>query len=708
MRYFFKKLLFFVGIILVAFYFYPLYSITPHTITIDGDLSEWQEDEIVYDDSQNDSVWGSLNEIHRLYATWDANNLYLGVSGVQKDGNNLIVYVDTSPIDGVSDASILKDPSDSNSMWWWRRGNKFGEGFKADFQWQMYEMRLNIQDGHGLFRLYPDGRTANLNSYVEQKSSGGGAGVLSSAEIKIPWQVLYGDSVFPEGEELRIIACVTGGMDTRGTSDSSDDLFGSARDTIPDQSNGFPSVWYDTYTLTNYLTLKFTSPSGRSPIPRGIKIYQTGIGSVKIEWRARGVVEKNLSRYKVYYSSSGIDPIVSGSYESTIATYTYITGLIPLATYQFCLRPVYNSSSGAEWEGGASDTVASFLAVPDFKHIPITTFCFPGRKIPFFLSSSRPILSSVLKYVYKGQTSYNSAVMDVAGSSASISLSIPVASKYENDIFYFFEITDAYGTYLLPPLAQSLSRENLYSTHIAEHSSNFVFPSSSTIAADFGGGVKIEIPPYAVLSGTTIYFEYSSPLQGENTDTIYDDGKLEALAYYDFYTFNEDGQKKGFVFEKPVRVSLRYFDEDIGNVSPDSLVAGRLSVGQNVARISNIKLNTEDKTISFDSGHFSKFALFKTLSADTSTANVVLKKIIRPIFNPSLSEVVEFDFFVPTISAKIEIFDLKSRLIRTIEGSNFWDGKDNAGDIVMPGVYLWRITAPGFFEKIYGSCVVIR
>ena len=689
-----------------------LFSTTPHTIVIDGDVGEWHSDELIYDDSQNDSPWGSLNEIHRLWATWDENAFYLAVEGVQKDGNNLIVYIDTSPLDGIKDASVLMDPNDNSLLWWWRRGNKFSDGFRPDFQWQMYEMRLNVRDGHGLFRLYPDGKTADLNNLVEQKSSGGGSGVLSFAEIKIPWQVLYGDSAFPSGEELRVIACVTGGMDTMGTAQTSDDLYGSARDAIPDQTDDFSSVWYGTYTLTNYLTFKISAPpGGRSPIPRALNVYQTGEDSVRVEWRPRGVVEKNLSEYRVYYSSSGGAADSGGVYQPSFSTYTYVKGLMPYTTYQFCVKALYDikSSGVGLMEGGASESVSVYMKRPSLNHTPQKIFCFPGKEITFAVNSSRPILSAVMKYASAGDSYYSSLVMSVAGSTASVTMSPPSGST---EIFYYFEITDALGSYRLPPLSPVMD-ENFYSTTISGYSSKFIFPSTSAISADFGGGVMVDIPPGSLLYATTVYFKYSTP---DSTDDIYiNGGRFSPLAYYDFYSQTQAADRRGIVFSKPVKVVLRYFAADVTGADENSLAVGRISdeegsaVNDNTVLITNITRDTVADTVSFETEHFSRFVLLKTLSApdaSSSSSFGVLRKVIRPVFNPSLGEVVEFDLKGDVSAARIEIYDLNSRNIRSLGGKNFWDGCDSSGLRVPPGVYLWRIECSG--EKIYGSCVVIR
>ncbi|MDI6757501.1 MAG: fibronectin type III domain-containing protein [Endomicrobiia bacterium] len=640
---------------------------------------------MIYDDSQNDSPWGAQNELHRLYATWDGSALYLGVSGVQKDGNNLIVYIDTSPLDGIADASLLKEPGNPAGMWWWRRGNKFAHGFRPDFQWHLYEMKLEPVEGHGFFRLRSDDTTANLNGSVEQKASGGGAGNIGYAEIKIPWQVLFGAASFPSGEEIRIAAAVTGGMDTRGTGDPSDDIFGSARDTIPDQKAGFPGVWHDSFTIDTWLALNLSGTSdGRSSVPRSLVVTPQSPSVAKVSWQPRGVIESNLDEYRLYYAKDGTDEryVRVASTETSAA----LEGLVAGATYHFFLRAVYSGVG----EGGRSETLVSRLLRPSLAHSAQSVFCFPGKILDVEVESSAAPSAVALRYLFNTENVYRAAAMNIAGSKASYSLWMP---STPTTLKYYFEITDSAGTHLLPVAAPALS----YAVKIEPRGSAYAPLSAKISTLDFGGGVLMEIPPGGLATATTIYFEYSSA----NGD-LYGDGGLTARAYYDFYALDERGSRVGVVFEKPAAITLRYFDDDIAGVSEYALSVGRIAGARNVALKGTV--SASENKISFVTPHLSRFAIFSGEAAVSSVAGP-LKKVVRPIFNPSLGEVVEFDCETP---AKIEIFDLRGRLIRSFDG-NFWDGRDSLGSKTAPGVYLYRLSAPvSGRKKIYGSCVVIR
>ena len=94
----------------------------------------------------------------------------------------------------------------------------------------------------------------------------------------------------------------------------------------------------------------------------------------------------------------------------------------------------------------------------------------------------------------------------------------------------------------------------------------------------------------------------------------------------------------------------------------------------------------------------------------------VYPRLITP-GSPPYNEKVFFDFNDPLDSGfKLEILDLNGEKIREIETLNpqaivsgwrlVWDGKDESGSLVMPGVYLYQWEEIG--KIITGTIVVAR
>gem|GEM_PF-5268544 len=419
-------------------------------------------------------------------------------------------------------------------------------------------------------------------------------------------------------------------------------------------------------------------------MPRSLVLTPQSPFDAKVSWQTRGIIESNLDEYRLYYAQDGTD----GRYVRAASTETSaaIEGLVAGATYHFFLRAVYSG----EGEGGCSETLVSRLLRPSLAHSAQSVFCFPGKILDIEVESSAAPSAVALRYLFDSENVWRTSAMNIAGSKASYALwlpSIPATLKY------YFEITDSAGTHLLPASAPAFS----YAVKIESRGSAYAPLSTQTSTLDFGGGVLMEIPPDGLSTATTIYFEYSS----SNGD-LYGDGGLRALAYYDFYALDRSGSRVGVVFEKPALIKLRYFDDDIAGVSEYELSVGRIAGARNVALKGTV--SAAENKISFETSHFSRFAIF---SGETAVSPIAgpLKKVVRPTFNPSLGEVVEFDCETPS---KIEIFDMRGRLIRTFDG-NFWDGRDSLGSKTAPGVYLYRLSTPEPGRKnIYGSCVVIR
>jgi hypothetical protein len=72
-------------------------------------------------------------------------------------------------------------------------------------------------------------------------------------------------------------------------------------------------------------------------------------------------------------------------------------------------------------------------------------------------------------------------------------------------------------------------------------------------------------------------------------------------------------------------------------------------------------------------------------------------------FNPSTT--IRFDAAEAAGHVTLQIFDVKGRLVRTLLDTRVavgksvrWDGTDDEGDPVATGIYLYRLSAPGFVE----------
>lgn len=86
------------------------------TVTVDGDLSDWGT--YLKADPDNDSKWGTNNEIFKAGVLIDENKLYIAGEFTKEGYNNLMIMIDFDGVSGAADTSPHP----------WGRGYKFEKG----------------------------------------------------------------------------------------------------------------------------------------------------------------------------------------------------------------------------------------------------------------------------------------------------------------------------------------------------------------------------------------------------------------------------------------------------------------------------------------------------------------------------------------------------------------------------------------------------
>ena len=161
-------------------------------ITIDGliEPGEWAPYTLVVDDPDDDSGWHppedpDMNELYGLYVDWDADFLYIGVSG-QVQSNSWLLYLDTDPGGPAGETDLTAIDA-------WERGATFtAAGFRADFQYGCYQHQ-GAYDSDSFFSIdSPTTTTALTDSIISAFDSSHEYGTSGGSEIAIPWSVLYG------------------------------------------------------------------------------------------------------------------------------------------------------------------------------------------------------------------------------------------------------------------------------------------------------------------------------------------------------------------------------------------------------------------------------------------------------------------------------------------------------------------------------------
>ncbi len=676
-----------------------LYAATPHVITVDGNISDWPADELVYSDPSNDGAWGYQNQVDDLYMTWDTNNLYIGVSGVQKDGNCLVIYLDAGSNLGFgdySDVSALKDPNNPSLPWWWARNHKFSQEFLPDYQIHLYEMKLNPAEGHGLFRYTANGQTAAV-TLSSSAYYGGGTGNFGFAEIAIPWTGIYpgyGGKV-PPNSSIKIVAAMCGGNDGAH--------LGSAHDSAPDQAGSFTDDWSGQFTFDTWLTVPIDQnkdgvpDANRSPVPRKLEA-EAGEHRAVLTWRKKGLLEKNISGYKVYYQTgrfsggfltAGANSVLAGDTTSCV-----LTGLSNNTTYYFTVTAVYPDGS----ESGCSEEAYCRVHGPAIIHTPVTRFSYPGKDIRLTANITDSNGISGVKFYYRqpGQPDYSENVL--LPSAGVYSYSISGSSISGSGIEYYFWAENSNGDVNI-----SSSSIVIISTNSGVYSAVSQFELS--LPDDSGSAqTKIIIPPYAVDGNIEIAAESKQPSDVLSFGAPPESLDSEPVCVYEFYGISPSGEKKSVSFKKEAEIRLKYFDEDLNNILQENSLRPYVWTGREWLALKDFTLDAANNIITAKIGHISTFAVFYAAPAAPQGASKKLKRVVKPSFIPDRGEAVQFDSSETPQS--IEIFDAAGGLIRKVEGLDYWDGRNKNGNIAAGGVYIYRIHYNG--KIISGSCVVVK
>ena len=150
----------------------PAFATTPHTITIDGNTSDFASDELVWNDSDSDCAW-DFNELYKMYITWDENALYIGADFMLEEANSLSFYMDFGLGDGAHDLGTVS----------WLKFF-YTQGWLANFS-----ANCSGNSTSGFFRIYADNTHDDWTSNPQIKY----AINLTNGEYecKIPWSVIY-------------------------------------------------------------------------------------------------------------------------------------------------------------------------------------------------------------------------------------------------------------------------------------------------------------------------------------------------------------------------------------------------------------------------------------------------------------------------------------------------------------------------------------
>jgi len=143
-----------------------------------------------------------------------------------------------------------------------------------------------------------------------------------------------------------------------------------------------------------------------------------------------------------------------------------------------------------------------------------------------------------------------------------------------------------------------------------------------------------------------------------------------------------------------------------------NLSVWRLNEGKKLwIRQSGYRLNNADKEVELDTSHFSIYSLVPLADYDVTNAYAY------PVpFKPNAGNPQRYGTWSGGITftnlpseGKIRIYTLSMRLVRTLEitpNEIKWDAKNNAGETVASGIYIWEIVSGN--NRKSGKLMIIR
>ncbi len=360
----------------------------------------------------------------------------------------------------------------------------------------------------------------------------------------------------------------------------------------------------------------------------------------------------------------------------------------------------------------------------NISHTPIALFSYPGKSIRFraVLQTNNCSIASV-KFLYRatGEEYFFTNSMTTNESASNYIFILTNQSLTKQNIDYFILVKDNYANLYREPVKS----EGYYTVRISSKAAGDINSADGgqvILSDDIPEDDKktaLVVPSDAVFGNNTFGIEFFSSdvidtvLKNDNqivADNEFIDNNMTPVAMYDFYLDN-NGAKEKFVFRKKITVYLRYFDEDNNGIVDDtSYNENKLKVfyWDNVQwRYIESELDTVNNVLKISTEHLNRFAVFY-VDKDISELNKkseILDYVANSSFSPLDGEIVLFGLKNDIADYNITIYNFKGKVIRTLSIAG-WDGRDENGNIVDSGVYLYKITVGD--KSITGMVNVIK
>ncbi len=340
-------------------------------------------------------------------------------------------------------------------------------------------------------------------------------------------------------------------------------------------------------------------------------------------------------------------------------------------------------------------------APPLIAHTPIKTIGIIGNKTVIEATVQDEGSVEIVTLYYKKKTDigeYIPFTLNPCSSSYSFKASIPVDYVTTDGVYYYITATDDDGkTAYYTASGYTPSKPDLVvplSIAVSQTTTGIIGASGGTITVADGnsddGNSTLTIPAGALNSSTTIVLKQeitsSAPAIGDNT-------LVNSTTPVEIFDFGPSGT----VFNTPVTLTMLYFDYNPSDGTVDGTTINETGLrlfywdGYDWRYVGRTSYNATSNTVTANILSFSKYALFPLKAEPNPEDYRPKEKIITPSDSIGKNDFARFNGF----TGEIIIYDVTGKKIRTITGIDVWDGRDDDGNIVESGLYIYKFESNG-------------
>lgn len=384
--------------------------------------------------------------------------------------------------------------------------------------------------------------------------------------------------------------------------------------------------------------------------------------------------------------------------------------------------PIYVYMGGLFESVGAGEysTIISFdlyhLALEDkpvISHKPIEGIGIIGNKIVFNakITDDKSVESATIHYRIGKSGEWQIRAMALQGTPMEKIATYIMPSQVVSQpcqIFYWLEARDGegnIGSWKDESWPQIIEVTQSIIETVGSKGGKVILPDGNSD----DGEVMVDIPEGALSKDTKIIIKQITDLSKIPGYSEADDWQPVAI-----YNFTEEGIK----FKKAVTMTLLYFDLD-NNGKPEDWEGKETEFNESQLacywwdgitwRPVGGKIDSDRNIVTVKVSHFSYYGLFKARPMGISEYRPK-ERIITPAYVDGKNDVAYFSGLSGQTTT-IRIYDITGKKIRTIDGEPYeWDGKDEDGNIVESGVYIYQFKANvnGKKRSVNGTIAVAK